>query len=285
MRQISPESARGGDTGAAGPVFRSILCGVDGSRQSFEAARQAAALATDGALLRLLAVTWETGTGPTATALLSRRRAQEALERARAAAAELGVRAEIETVEAREARARLLEAALDHDLLVVGTSGRSRLGGILIGRAAAAALHRAPVPVLVARRAPAAPFPRSILLATDGSSASRLAVELAAALARRHEARLTVVAGSSRSPANRHELARQAADLFADTGCEPVIIDAHGKPHTAIARAAEEVGASLVITGSRGLSGIAALGSVSERVGECAPCSVLVARRRAGSFG
>jgi nucleotide-binding universal stress UspA family protein len=223
-------------------------------------------------------VSWEVGTGPTATALLSRRRAMEALERAGIAARELGVTAEVEAVDAREASGRLLEAARDHDLLVVGTSGHSRLGGILIGRTAAAALHRAPVPVLVARRPPAAPFPKSILLATDGSSVSRPAVELAAALACRHDARLTVVAGAGRAAAHRRELARQAADLFAATGCEPVIVDARGKPHVAIAQAAEEVGASLVITGSRGFTGIAALRSVSERVGESAACSVLVAR-------
>jgi nucleotide-binding universal stress UspA family protein len=262
------------------PVFVSILCGVDGSRQSFEAARQAAVLATAGAALSLLAVTWEAGTGPTATALLSRRRALEALEHARTEARELGVRAEVEAVAAPEASTRLFDAARDNDLLVLGVSERSRAGGILIGRTAAAALHRAPVPVLIARRPPAAPFPHSILLATDGSAASRPAAELAAALARRHDARLTVVAGAGRDAAQRHELAQEAATIFAASGCEPVIIDARGKPHTAIARAAGEVGASLVITGSRGLMGVAALRSVSERVGECAPCSVLVVRPR-----
>ena len=56
-----------------------------------------------------------------------------------------------------------------------------------------------------------------------------------------------------------------------------------GKPHTAIAEAAEEFGASLVVTGSRGLTGLAALRSVSERVGESAPCSVLVARSAAAA--
>jgi nucleotide-binding universal stress UspA family protein len=278
MARSALDPSRSTDDGAERPVFGSILCGVDGSRQSFEAARQAAVLAADGTALHLHAVSWEAGVGPTATALLSRRRAAEALERARIAARDLGVRAKTEVVSAADAGARLLEAARAHDLLVFGVSERSRVGGILIGRAAAAALHRATVPVLVARRPPAAAFPRSILLATDGSESSKSAVELAALLARRHHARLTVVAGSARTAARRHELARQAADLFAATGCEPLIIDTVGKPHVAIARAAEEIGASLLITGSRGLTGIAALRSVSERVGEYAPCSVLVVR-------
>jgi len=57
-----------------------------------------------------------------------------------------------------------------------------------------------------------------------------------------------------------------------------VIVDARGKPHVAITRAAEELGVSLVVTGSRGRTGVAALRSVSECVGESAPCSVLVVR-------
>jgi nucleotide-binding universal stress UspA family protein len=261
------------------PVFGSILCGVNGSRQSFEAARQAAVLASDGALLRLLAVAWEGGVGATATALLSRRRATEALERARATASDLGVRAEIDVVGAADAGARLLESARDHDLLVLGVSERSRAGGMLLGRTAAVALHRAVVPVLVARRPPADPFPESILLATDSSRASDRAAELATALARRHDARLAVVAAAGPTPLRRHELARQAAEACAALGYEPEMVGSlPGKAQSAIVTAAEEVGASLVVTGSHGLTGIAALRSVSERVGESAPCSVLVAR-------
>ena len=284
MRKIAPDADQGSDDCAAPPVFRSILCGVDGSRQSFEAARQAAVLAVDGAALQLLAVSWEVGVGPTATALLSRRRAVEALERSRVAARELGVVAETEVVSAPDAGARLLEASPAHDLLVLGVSERSRAGGILLARTAAAALHRATVPVLVARRPPADPFPESILLATDGSPASRRAVELATALAQRHNARLAVVAPAGPNPMRRHEPARQAAELCAAIGFEPAEIGSlSGKPHTAIAEAARELGASLVVTGSRGLTGIAALRSVSERVGEHAPCSVLVARPAAAA--
>jgi len=40
--------------------------------------------------------------------------------------------------------------------------------------------------------------------------------------------------------------------------------------------------AALVVVGSRGLHGLAALGSVSERVAHDARCSVLVVRNRAG---
>lgn len=69
---------------ADGPLFPAIGCGVDGTRAGFEAVRQAALLARDGGVLRLLAVTWETGTRATAMVELGRRRATDALERAAA---------------------------------------------------------------------------------------------------------------------------------------------------------------------------------------------------------
>ena len=40
--------------------------------------------------------------------------------------------------------------------------------------------------------------------------------------------------------------------------------------------------ADIVVVGSRGLHGLKALGSVSERVAHQAPCSVLVVRTRGG---
>ena len=52
----------------------------------------------------------------------------------------------------------------------------------------------------------------------------------------------------------------------------------HAKLRIAAEMIAHELPASLVITGSRMLSGIRALASVSERTGVVAPCSVLVMR-------
>jgi nucleotide-binding universal stress UspA family protein len=69
-----------------------------------------------------------------------------------------------------------------------------------------------------------------------------------------------------------------AAQVMAATGTEPVILDAPGRPHRAVADAARDFDASLVITGSRSMKGLAALGSVSERIAHAAPCSVLVVR-------
>jgi nucleotide-binding universal stress UspA family protein len=52
-----------------------------------------------------------------------------------------------------------------------------------------------------------------------------------------------------------------------------------GSPHRRIVEMANETGAALIVMGSRGRTGLAALGSVSERVAHRAGCSVLIVRR------
>jgi nucleotide-binding universal stress UspA family protein len=249
-------------------VFRSIACGVDGTRAGFEAVRQAAILTPDGAVLRLLAVAWETGTEASAMVKLSRHRAAAALDRARLLAHELGVRAEGTLVEGPHAGVKLLAAAGGDDLLVVGSSGRSHAGGIVLGHAAAEVLHDAPVSVLVARRARAGEFPASILLAVDDRAASRDAAEVAGNLALRHDAVVTVLAGRGSDPATHHAVAETGAAIAAITGVEPVVVDAHGRFHAAAAHVAAELGATLIVTA----------GVHAERVAECARCSVLLLR-------
>jgi nucleotide-binding universal stress UspA family protein len=263
------------------PAFASILCGVDGSRQSLEAARQAAILAGGEAAVTYVAVTWEQGVGATAVATLSRQRAQESLRRARDAARNLAVDPVLVEDASDDAAQRLLELAPAHDLLVIGIHTRSRASGILVGETAASIVHRSPVPVLVSRRPPAgAEFAQEILLAVDGSPQAHAATHVAARLARRHGSRVTIVADPSRDAAHRRSLAEDAAEIVGATGREPVILDEHGVPHRAIAHAAGEMDASLVVCGSRGLHGLAALHSVSERIAQAAPCSVLIVRPR-----
>ena len=265
----------------AAPAFASIICGVDGSRPSFEAARQAAALAGDAASLTYVAVSWEQGHGATAVATLSHARGDDALRRVREASRDLPIKPTFVRVEDANAARRLMQLATRYDLLVLGIHIHSRLPGILVGDTAATAVHRSPVPVLVARRPPAdAEFPRHILLAVDGSPSSHVATEAAARIARQHGSRVAIIADPGRDPAHRRALAEHAETILAATGTEPVMLDEHGAPHRAIAAAATELGCSLVVCGSRGLHGLAALGSVSERIADAAPCSVLMMRPR-----
>jgi hypothetical protein len=68
------------------------------------------------------------------------------------------------------------------------------------------------------------------------------------------------------------------ATIMAATGSEPAILDEPGSPHRVVATAADDMSASLLVTGSRALSGVSALRSVSERIAHAAPYSVLVVR-------
>ncbi len=263
----------------ARPTFASIVCGVDGSRPSREAARQAALLADDGAAIVYAAVSWQEGRGATAIATLSHRHAQERLRQAHMEARELGVRPALVGDRSRDAAERLMELAVGQDLLVVGIHGHSRAAGIMVGSVASAALHRSPVPVLVARRPPeGVEFPSRIVLASDGTPTSDAAAALTARLAGRHGAHMAIVGARDGEAPFRPGLAEHAARIMAATGAKPVFIDEPGPPHRAVVAAARDFDAALVITGSRGLTGLPALRSVSERIAHAAPCSVLVVR-------
>lgn len=262
----------------AGPVFASILCGVDGSRPSFEAARQAALLAGPDAALTYAAVTWEQGTGATAMATLNHKHAQDSLRRVRDQARELGVTARIAEYDCADAAHQLIDLAARHDLLVVGIHGHSRAGGIMIGSAATAVLHRSPVPVLVARPPEhGIAFPERILLANDGSSASRAAAAVVAQLATRHGAGIGIVSAYDYG-ATPQELSAVAAIVKNATGVEPERFGEPGVAHRVATEAARAFGATLLVTGSHGLAGVAAIRSASERIAHAAPCSVLVVR-------
>ncbi len=149
----------------------------------------------------------------------------------------------------------------------------------MLGGAATAAAHRSPVPVLVARRPPdGSKFLKRIVVASDGTPRSDSTVELTARLAARHGASVAIVAAREGEVPFRPGLVEHATQIKEATGTEPVVIGEPGPAHRAITTAARDFGASLVVTGNRGLTGLAALGSVSERVVHGAPCSVLVVR-------
>ena len=274
--------ARTPATGAE-PLFARVVCGIDGSRASLEAARQAAVLAGGGEL-RLGSVTWTTGTGPTEMSALSERRARAALEAAGAAAREIGATVATDLIRDPDAAQALLKLASDADLTVVGIHGGSRRTGIFLGSVASRVVHRASGPVLVARRPASGSQLSQLVVASDGSPGSSEATQLAGRVAARFGASVTLLhaCGSSTS-AQRHAIAVQVAELLDVTGTKPIVVEREGNAPDLIADTARSEQASLVIVGSRGLGGLKALGSVSERVAHAAPCSVLVARPSAAA--
>jgi nucleotide-binding universal stress UspA family protein len=152
-------------------------------------------------------------------------------------------------------------------------------------------------------------FPTKILLATDGSSEAQLAARTAADLAQKTDSELHVVyvggEGFYETPLVELAtleptwIAREYSDLVSDIerterelldeevqkvlAAGGTVTQAHlsmGKAAPEIVALAEEIGAGLIVMGSRGQGGIsrALLGSVSESVVKHAHCPVLVVR-------
>jgi nucleotide-binding universal stress UspA family protein len=266
---------------ATPPAFRRVLCGVDGSPSALEAVRQATLLAQHGGELDLVCVREAVGAGRSAQANISEWRADAALKEAAELARDLGVASTSSVVNSMRRGSALIEHIDDHDLVAVGPHLRSRIGGILIGSTASAMIHESPIPVLAARGSRGAGWaPSKIVVASDGSAYSDLAVEIATRIARSHSSELLLVSveHGHDAPALRDTLAQQSASLGQAAGQEVVMLTPSGDPDQEIRRAAEQQGASLIVLGSRGTSGLKALGSVSERVAHKALCSVLVAR-------
>ena len=259
------------------PPFTSILCAVDGSRASDAAVRRAVALAAPDAGLAFLAVVWREGVGPTERATLSVALAEQALDSAMATAAASNVHSERLLEHAPDTVAAILRHAAGHALLVLGAPPSTRAGGILTGSVATAVVHRARGPVLLVRdTGDADAFPQHILVATDGSRESQRAVRATADIACARQADITLVCVDGCETAPR--LHEQATFLHERLGREPTVATLDGRPHHAITELAGEIGADLLVVGSRGLHGARALASTSERLAHEAGMSVLIVR-------
>jgi nucleotide-binding universal stress UspA family protein len=256
-------------------VFRRMLVGIDGSEESREAARQAARL-VDGELTFLAAYDVAPaivgGTGylvPSYSDIdLQRAGAETALGRARgdaAAASPLG-----KVVRGRAAAALLSEAKRErHTALIVGSHGVGRLAGFVVGSTATEVIRKAPCSVLLARRrSESDQFPSKIVVGVDGSPESAAAHAVARQLAERFDADLwPIVAYGGQT------VERRLVDAIVDDRRE----ESPDEPVPALLAAA--AGADLLVVGSRGLHGLSALGSVSERVAHRAQSSVLIVRK------
>ncbi len=125
-------------------------------------------------------------------------------------------------------------------------------------------------------------FPTKILLATDRSKESELAATTAADLAKSTNSELHIVhVGESPTFLAQKELDTEVG-MIRESGAQD--IQAHlefGRPDTAIIVLAEELGAGLIVMGSRGLGGVrrVLLGSISDSVVRHAHCPVLVVRQ------
>lgn len=259
---------------AAVSIFSRVLVGVDGSAAGGEAARQAGVLLEPGGELTVLGAFDSMhafvgdSVGMTPSVIIDSDAQREAAEAVVAQALEALPGAKSKVVRGSSWQQLIDEAERQRDALIaIGSHGTGRTAGIIIGSTATELVHKAPCSVLIAREA-GVDFPRSIVVGIDGSPESAYAFNVASDLSARFGVRLwNVVAhgGKGVDAAGVAEIVGHRREDLQDDAVDALV-----------AAAAD---ADLLVVGSRGLHGLRALGSVSERVAHRARCSVLVVRR------
>ena len=254
-------------------MFDSIVVGIDGTDWGFEALRQALVLAPDTADVR--AVTALDTAPAFHTGILSAHFAEglanEAAEVRATAQAIIGGRPH---ADARVCGGKPVDVLrrerddLDADLLALGGRRSSRFLGIMLGDTATELVHDGRCSHLLACPSARGTWhPGRIVVGLDGSSYALEALKVAEELAGRLGGSVEVVCATG----GQGDVARDAAwatRVRCWDEAEPV--------HALVARSRS---ADLVVVGSRGLHGIRAIGSVSERVAHQAHCTTLVVHR------
>jgi nucleotide-binding universal stress UspA family protein len=189
-------------------------------------------------------------------------------------------------------------------LIVMGSRGRGGVRRALMGSVSDSVVRHAHCPVLVVRADPIV-LPAKILVATDGSKEAELASSSAADLAERTGSELHLVYVGHMPPVyyespgtwaldpdlqrRMQERVEEEVKARLDEQVQQVreaggeVAGAHsrlGRPDAEIVGLAEELGAGLIVLGSRGLGPLrsALMGSVSDSVIRHAHCPVMVVR-------
>jgi nucleotide-binding universal stress UspA family protein len=253
-------------------AFERIICGVDGTPASLVAVTQALRLRDERGSVLLFAVAnlakaIHAGMAAPHAADLRQHEAEAALAEAQAIAPS----ADAKFLDGDPGAVLLKQAESERaTLIAVGSHGRRRIPGLLLGTVAARMLRDATCSVLVARAAryPEA-WPQTIVVGVDGSAESAAAFTVATSVAERFGGSVRVLA-STKDQLDR-EVAHAIAPELEERGeaAVDVLVEASAS-------------ADLVLVGNRGLHGLKALGSVSERLAHQARSSVLVVRPEHG---
>lgn len=155
-------------------------------------------------------------------------------------------------------------------LVAIGSHGHSRAAGIVLGSVATAMLHSAPASVLIAHGAET-PDAGDIIVGFDGSGDSARALAAGQELAERRGLTLRVITATG----DPHPPGPASSSGVSGPGLPAIEKDPRGAVDALVDASTS---AGLVVLGSRHLSGVRSLSSVSERVAHHARCPVLVVR-------
>jgi nucleotide-binding universal stress UspA family protein len=254
-------------------VWDRVVCGIDGSAASLEAARLVARLMPASAQLTLCAIVNPAGVeGGVLLEQTLTREAEGALDQVQGEIA-ASHDSEVHLREGPPTRLLVEEAVSERaTLLAVGSHGHSRSAGIALGSVATAMLHDAPCSVLIARGTARDYAPRGgeIFVGFDGSGGAHRALGVGRERSERLSLRLRVLVATGDT------LPRGPGWLGEELDSQLAVSE---DPRTAVeALVAASESAGLLILGSRHLRGVPALSSVSERVAHRASGPVLVVR-------
>ena len=250
-------------------VFDRVVVGIDGTDFGFEALHQTLALTPAAASVYAVTALDTTVTVHAGFHMeYFMTELEEEAERARARASEImGDRPNCAANVVRgDAKGVLRHVCSEHDatLVALGGRSRSRFIGMMTGETAGTLLHDAARSVLFARPQSGQRWhPNRIVVGLDGSEYALAALNVADDLSARLGSAIQVVTATGGK-----SVSREGAWTERVTEWDP------GHPVGVLRD--RSVLADLLIVGSRGLHGVQALGSVSERVAHCSHCSTLV---------
>jgi len=166
-------------------------------------------------------------------------------------------------------------------MIIMGTHGRKGIKRLIMGSVVAKVISHTPCNVLVLPLN--AKFEcKNILVATDGSKYSAAAADEAIGIAKRCESKLFVisVAASDVGMTSAHDNVKKIVAIAEKEGIKNDPIITRGEPDEAIAEAAKQRKADLIVMGSHGKTGLNKLlmGSVTERVISHSESAVLVVK-------
>ena len=204
-----------------------------------------------------------------------RRIQDDARARARRSDVELGV----EILRGQKTKT-LVEAASanETDLLVVGSAGHSGPFARFLGGTTAQLVAHAPTSVLVVRPRDSGRRFKQILVAVDGSTNSRTAVDVAVQMAQSFSGTLRALFVAA--PGTDMSAVEQVRTFVAGAGVENALVVTRGHPVGAILEFADDLDADLIILGAVGLDHRrpVEIGGTSHRVADHSQRSVLVVR-------